>query len=98
MKKQLWQKAIVGTLLTTSLATPIALAQTTDSLNMTSAGQAQLVDHRGEGGKGWHAGGKGGEGGKTRRQLRAAERVAAWQREQAAERDAAWQREQGRGH
>ena len=53
MKKQLWQKAIVGTLLTTSLATPIALAQTTDSLNTTSAGQAQLVDHRGEGGKGW---------------------------------------------
>ncbi|MEK9667333.1 MAG: Spy/CpxP family protein refolding chaperone [Deltaproteobacteria bacterium] len=53
MKKQLWQKAIVGTLLATSLATPIALAQTTDSLNTTSAGQAQLVDHRGEGGKGW---------------------------------------------
>ena len=53
MKKQLWQKAIVGTLLTTSLATPIALAQTTDSLNTTSAGQAQLVDHRGKGGKVW---------------------------------------------
>ena len=53
MKKQLLQKAIVGTLLATSLATPIALAQTTDSLNTTSAGQAQLVDHRGEGGKYW---------------------------------------------
>jgi len=53
MKKQLWQKAIVGTLLTTSLATPIALAQTTDSLNTTSELQAQLVDHRGKGGKGW---------------------------------------------
>ena len=53
MKKQLWQKAIVGTLLTTSLATPIALAQTTDSLNTTSAVQAQLVDHRGKGGKVW---------------------------------------------
>ena len=53
MKKQLWQKAIVGTLFATSLAAPIALAQTTDSLNATSAGQAQLVDHRGEGGKYW---------------------------------------------
>ena len=53
MKKQLWQKAIVGALLATSLATSIALAQTTDSLNTTSAGQAQLVDHRGEGGNGW---------------------------------------------
>ena len=53
MKKQLWQKAIVGTLFATSLAAPIALAQTTDSLNTTSAGQAQLVDHRGESGKGW---------------------------------------------
>ena len=52
MEKQLCQKAIVGTLPTTSLATPIALAQTTDSLNTTSAGQVQLVDHRGEGGKG----------------------------------------------
>ena len=53
MKKQLWQKAIVGTLLATSLAAPIALAQTTDSLNTTSGLQAQLVDHRGKGGKGW---------------------------------------------
>ena len=51
MKKQLWQKAIVGTLFATSLAAPIALAQTTDSLNTTSAGQAQLVDHRGKVGK-----------------------------------------------
>ncbi len=53
MKKQLWQKAIVGTLLATSLATPIALAQTTDSVNTTSGWQAQLVDYRGEGGKHW---------------------------------------------
>ncbi len=43
MKKQLWQKAIVGTLLATSLATPIALAQTTDSLNTTSAGKHNLL-------------------------------------------------------
>ena len=28
MKKQLWQKAIVGTLLATSLATPIAVSYT----------------------------------------------------------------------
>ena len=49
MKKQLWQKAIVGTLLATSLAAPIALAQTSDSLNTTSGLQAQLVDHRGKG-------------------------------------------------
>ena len=53
MKNQLWQKAIVGTLLATSLAAPIALAQTTDSLNTTSGWQAQLVDHRGKGGKVW---------------------------------------------
>ena len=53
MKKQLWQKAIVSTLLATSLAAPIALAQTTDSLNTTSGWQAQLVDHRGKGGKVW---------------------------------------------
>ncbi len=53
MKKQLWQKAIVGTLLATSLAAPIALAQATDSLNTTSGWQAQLVDHRGERGKHW---------------------------------------------
>ena len=53
MKKQLWQKAIVGTILATSLAAPIALAQTTDSVNTTSGWQAQLVDHRGEGGKHW---------------------------------------------
>ena len=53
MKKQLWQKAIVGTLLATSLAAPIALAQTSDSLNTTSGLQAQLVDHRGKGGKVW---------------------------------------------
>ena len=53
MKKQLWQKAIVSTLLATSLAAPIALAQTSDSLNTTSGSQAQLVDHRGKGGKVW---------------------------------------------
>ena len=53
MKKQLWQKAIVGTLLATSLAAPIALAQPSDSLNTTSGLQAQLVDHRGKDGKVW---------------------------------------------
>ena len=53
MKKQLWQKAIVGTLLATSLAAPIALAQTSDSLNTTSGLHAQLVDNRGKGGKVW---------------------------------------------
>ena len=53
MKKQLWQKAIVGTLLATSLAAPIALAQTSDSLNTTSGLHAQLIDNRRKGGKVW---------------------------------------------
>ncbi|MDG2198651.1 MAG: hypothetical protein P8O70_17585 [SAR324 cluster bacterium] len=53
MKKQLWQKAILNVALMTSMTAPIALAQSIDSLNTTSGWQAQLVDHRGEGGKHW---------------------------------------------
>ena len=53
MKKQLWQKAILNAALMTSMTAPIALAQSIDSLNPTSGWQAQLIDHRGEGGKHW---------------------------------------------
>ena len=53
MKKRIWNKAILGALLTTSIAAPIALAQSTDSINPTLSSQVQLVDYCGEGGNRW---------------------------------------------
>ena len=53
MKKKLWQKAILGALLTTSIAAPIALAQSTDSINPTLSSQVQVIDYHGEEGKRW---------------------------------------------
>ena len=53
MKKRNWKKAILGALLTTSIAAPIALAQSTDSINPTLSSQVQLVDYWREGGKRW---------------------------------------------
>ena len=53
MKKRIWNKAILGALLTTSIAAPIALAQSTDSINPTLSSQVQLVDYWREGGKRW---------------------------------------------
>ena len=53
MKKRIWNKAILGALLTTSIATPIVLAKSTDSINPTLSSQVQLVDYWGEGSKRW---------------------------------------------
>ena len=53
MKKKLWQKTILGALLTTSIAAPIALAQSTDSINPTLSSQVQVIDYHGEEGKRW---------------------------------------------
>ena len=49
MKKRIWNKAILGALLTTSIAAPIALAQSTDSINPTLSSQVQVIDYRGLG-------------------------------------------------
>ena len=53
MKKRIWNKAILGALLKMIIAAPIALAQSTDSINPTLTSQVQLVDYWGEGGKRW---------------------------------------------
>lgn len=47
MKNQFWRKALLGVLLTTSVAAPIALAERADTGELQSEASAQTIDYRG---------------------------------------------------